>query len=423
MSFASSAVTFTSVYTDSAPGRVFWGANDELSDGGYVAESDPEQDPEEYEDDESEDGPVDYPMDRGDDGDDDDDDSSGDDTDDEDEEDEEEEEHLVSADSAIIVPAIKLVAPPEGTKPVIPPPSTDTTTTRARIIVWLQASIFLPSEAEVERLLVMPTPPPSPLTSLSPPSGGERLAKCTTPSAHSSPPLVPSPLLPSSVCPTQIQTLRMASTQALIDEVTVALPSPPLPPPIYIPPHVDRKDDILETELPPHKKSRLFALGLRYEVGESSTAKPIGGRGIDYGFVSTLDAEVRRRGIGEVGVIELVELHEHDTHDLYALVEDAQDSRTRISQRLTMDSQQVDLLMKDRIAHQETILIVEEEAYAVREAWAHSIGLSQAVHSDLHTHREQMQRAKMAELRETNRRHQAQMVETLRVMGDKTRNG
>nr|GEX71150.1 hypothetical protein [Tanacetum cinerariifolium] len=370
MSSASSAVTFTSVYTDSEPGRVFWGANDELSDGGYVAESDPEQDPEEYEDDESEDGPVDYPMDGGDDGDDDDGDSSGDDIDDEDEEDEEEEEHLASADFAIIVPAIKLVAPREGTKPVIPPPSTDTTTTGARITVRLQASISLPSEAEVERLLVMPTPPPLPLTSLSSPSGGERLAKCTTPSAHSSPPLVPSPLLPSSVCPTQIQTLRMVSTQALIDEVTVALPSPPLPPPIYIPPHVDRKDDILKTELPPHKKSCLFALGLRYEVEESSTAKPNGGRGIDYGFVSTLDAE------------------------------------------------QVDLLMEDRIAHQETILIVEEEAYAVREAWAHSIGLSQAVHSDLHTHREQMQRAKMAEHRETNRRRQAQMVETLRVMGD-----
>ncbi|GKG32068.1 hypothetical protein Tco_0427018, partial [Tanacetum coccineum] len=30
----SSAVTYTSVYTDSEPGRVFWGADEELSDGG-----------------------------------------------------------------------------------------------------------------------------------------------------------------------------------------------------------------------------------------------------------------------------------------------------------------------------------------------------------------------------------------------------
>nr|GEV70785.1 zf-CCHC domain-containing protein/DUF4219 domain-containing protein/UBN2 domain-containing protein [Tanacetum cinerariifolium] len=34
MSLASSAVTYTSVYTDSKSGRVFWGADEELSDGG-----------------------------------------------------------------------------------------------------------------------------------------------------------------------------------------------------------------------------------------------------------------------------------------------------------------------------------------------------------------------------------------------------
>ncbi|GKD62957.1 hypothetical protein Tco_1305065 [Tanacetum coccineum] len=201
---------------------------------GYVTESDPEEDPKEYEDDETEDGPVDYPMDGGDDGDDDDGDSSRDDADDEDED--EEVEHLAPADSAVVVPTVELVSLPEGTEP---------------------ASISLPPEAEVERLLAMPTQPPSPLTSLSPPSAMERLARCTTPSAHSSPPPVPSPLLPSSGCPTQTQTLRIASTQALIDAVTAALPSPsllPLPPSLYIPPPVDRRDDIRESEQPPHKR-------------------------------------------------------------------------------------------------------------------------------------------------------------------------
>nr|GEX83267.1 hypothetical protein [Tanacetum cinerariifolium] len=407
MSSASSAVTHTSVYTDSEPGRVFWGADEELSDRGsprvimygynglpMQPPHDPDYVPEpmhpEYiplEDEHvlsaeeqplppvvsptSDDGLVDYLMDGGDDGDDDDDDSSGDDTDNKDDEDEEdEEEHLASADSA-------------------------------------NASIPLPPEAEVERLLAMPTPPQSPLTSLSPPSIGERLARCTAPPAHSPPP-------------------------ALIDAVTAALPSPslpPLPPPLYIPPPVDHMDDIPETEMPPRKRSCFFALGSRYEIGESSIARPTRSRGIDYGFVSTIDAEARRRGIGEVGygikdtwvdpaeavpeiapmtlgevntrVIELAELHEHDTHDLYALLEDAQDSRTRISQRVTMDSQRVDFLMEDRIAHQKTILIVEEEAYAAREAWGHSIGLSQAVYYELQTYREQ-----------------AQMAEILRVMGD-----
>ncbi|GKG47183.1 hypothetical protein Tco_0504380, partial [Tanacetum coccineum] len=103
-------------------------------------------------------------MDGGEDGDDDDDDSPGDDADDEDEDEEDEdeedeEEHLAPADSAVV----ELVSPPEGTEPVIPPPSTDITTTVARITVRFQASISLPPEAEVERLLSMPTPPPSPL--------------------------------------------------------------------------------------------------------------------------------------------------------------------------------------------------------------------------------------------------------------------
>ncbi|GJV80653.1 putative reverse transcriptase domain-containing protein [Tanacetum coccineum] len=54
--------------------------------------------------------------------------------------------------------------------------------------------------------------------------------------------------------------------------------------------------------------------------------------------------------LGEVNtrVTELAELHDHDTQDLYALLEDAQDSRSRISQRVDMDSQRVDLLMGDR---------------------------------------------------------------------------
>ncbi|GKE82969.1 hypothetical protein Tco_1552969 [Tanacetum coccineum] len=328
MSFASSAVTYTSVYIDSEPGKAFWGADDEkVSEGGiprvivygydglpiqpvappsldyipgledpqtrpvpqdederepmfaqahdpdyvsepvypeyipledehvfpaeeqplppidsptaelpgYITESDPDEDPKEYEDDESEDGPVDYHMDGGDDGDDDDSDSSGDYADDEDEDEEDEEEHVAPADSAAVIPTVKLVSSLEGTKPVIPPPSTDISTTGARITVRLQASISLPPEAKVERLLAMTTP--------SPPSAGERLA-------------------------------RIAYTEALIDAVTVALPSPPLPPSLYLPPPIDRRDDIPEFEQPPRKRLCLSTLGSRYEIAESSTAIP-----------------------------------------------------------------------------------------------------------------------------------------------------
>ncbi|GKF76108.1 hypothetical protein Tco_0225552, partial [Tanacetum coccineum] len=139
---------------------------------------------------------------------------------------------------------------------------------------------------------------------------------------------------------------------------TTTLPSPPLPPSLYIPPPVDRRDDIPESEQPPRKRLCLSTLGSRYEIRESSTARPTKGRGIDYGFISTVDAEERRQGIrdvpeiapitvGEINtrVTEPAELHEHDTQDLYALLEDAYDSRYRISQRVDMDSQRVDLLM------------------------------------------------------------------------------
>nr|GEZ10947.1 putative reverse transcriptase domain-containing protein [Tanacetum cinerariifolium] len=264
-----------------APTTLEGGADEELSEGGYVAESDPEEDPEEYEDNETEDGPIDYPMDGGDD---DDGDSSRDDADEEDEE-EEEEEHLAPTDFAVVIPTDEL------------------------------ASISFPSEAEVERLLAMLTPSPLPFTSLSPPSTGERLARC------------------------------MALT---------ALPSPPLPLPLHMPPPIDRRDDILEIEMPPRKRLCLSTLGSRYEVGESSTARTTGGQRIDYGFVSTLDAEAKRRGIGEVG---------YDIRDTW-----------------------IDPV--ETVPEMAPITVGETE---------------------------------IAKLRETNRRHQAQMAETLQVIGDMRR--
>ncbi|GJR44474.1 putative reverse transcriptase domain-containing protein [Tanacetum coccineum] len=178
----------------------------------------------------------------------------------------------------------------------------------------------------------MTTLSPSPSISLSPPSAGERLVRCMAPPAHSSPPPVPSSLLPSSGCPTQIQTLRTASTQALIDVITIALPSLSLPPlllSLYIPPLVDHRDDIPKTEQLPRKRLCLSTLGSRYEIEESSTPRPTRGRGIDYGFVDPAEAvpEIAPITVEEVNtmVTELAELHEHDTHDLYALLEDAQD--------------------------------------------------------------------------------------------------
>ncbi|GJX39475.1 hypothetical protein Tco_0252778 [Tanacetum coccineum] len=216
----------------------------------------------------------------------------------------------------------------------------------------------------------------------------------------------------------------------------IPLPIPLLLPPLYIPPPVDRRDDIPESEQPSRKRLCLSTLDSRYDIGEGSTARP------------TRDPaeavpEIAHMTVVEVNarVTELAELHELDTQDLYALLEDSQDSRSRISQRVDMDSQRVDLLMGDRMTLQETVWMVEEEAYASREAWAHLIGLSQATHQELQTHRDhvyahgthiqahqaqlqlqstliqiqhqvyetrfQTQQAKIAALRESDRRHQA----------------
>ncbi|GJR10422.1 putative reverse transcriptase domain-containing protein [Tanacetum coccineum] len=275
---------------------------------GYITDSDPEEDLEEYEDEKTEDGPVDYPMDGGDDGDDDDGNSSRDDADDEDEDDKDKEEEEEEHFNA---PATSYIV-------------------------------------------------------------GERLARCMASPAHSSPPPVPSLLLPSSGCPIEIQTLRIASTQALIDAVTVALPSLSTSPyhhTLYISPPVDHRDDFPETELPLRKRLCLSTLAsdmrfrevLRYQDLSGDPAGRGGSPGVAH---MTRETSYTR-------VTELAELHEHDTQDF---------------------------------------LVVDGGGLASNRGLSLlSIRLSQ------------MQQAEIAALRESDCRRQAQMAETLRVMRDMRR--
>ncbi|GJV53352.1 putative reverse transcriptase domain-containing protein [Tanacetum coccineum] len=119
----------------------------------------------------------------------------------------------------------------------------------------------------------------------------------------------------------------LASIEARIAEYAAAptpsSPLPPLPSSLFIPPPVDRREDIPEAELPPHKRLCLTALTSRYEVGESSTVapRPTGGHRIDYGFIGTLDDETRRQ-----------RAEEQDTQDVYAVIEDTQDRQTQLFQ-------------------------------------------------------------------------------------------
>nr|GEU93200.1 reverse transcriptase domain-containing protein [Tanacetum cinerariifolium] len=235
---------------------------------GYVADSDPEEDPKE----DPEEDHADFPADRGDDADDDDDD------DDEepfkDEDDDEDEEHLALADSPV-VPVINPVSSAEdieafeideATPILVPSPRRHT----ARISVRPQTPVPWPSEAKVERHLALPILPSSPLTPLS-----------------SLLPQIPSP--PLLHVPTSLP-LSLS-------------PLPPLPASLSIPSQVDRREDTSEAKLPPRKRLCLTALTSRYEVGESLTdaPRPTGGHRVNYGFINTMDAKVRRQRAEEVG--------------------------------------------------------------------------------------------------------------------------
>nr|GEZ45691.1 hypothetical protein [Tanacetum cinerariifolium] len=278
---------------------------------------------------------------------------SGDDADEEDEEqdedhDDEEEEHPASADS------------------IPPPPALRVT---ARISSRPQPPTLSFTKEDAERFLAMPIPPPPPLTLLSSP-----LPQIPSPPLPASPPILPIPL------PAASPPLQLLSS--------------------------DRRADRPEVTLPPRKRlSIVHCMG--YEAGESlaaATARLIEGRRVDYGFVDSVEAEIRRRipediryGIRDTWIdprdvaeeealttlkgvntrlTELTAVQEHHTQDIYRVMEDTQGRQTEIFQR-------VEALVDDSQYHYETGQLVDQEAIVSREAWAYSIGLSSAVHFEL----------------------------------------
>ncbi|GKF71338.1 hypothetical protein Tco_0207452, partial [Tanacetum coccineum] len=153
---------------------------------------------------------------------------------------------------------------------------------------------------ETDELLAISSPPASPLSPWS-----------------SSPPQIPVPLSPP---PSPIRSLGYrAATIRMRTEAAATSHSLPLPPPFILsptrpdaPPPLptsvptsfpplllpsDRqREDRPEVNLPP-RMGLGIALGPRYEVGESSAAaatRPAGGLRADYGFVATMDRQIRR---------------------------------------------------------------------------------------------------------------------------------
>ncbi|GKA66421.1 hypothetical protein Tco_0766229 [Tanacetum coccineum] len=229
-----------------------------------------------------EEDPADYPTDR------------------DDDEEEEEEEHPAPADS-------------------VPPVHRMT----ARISIRDEPSISLPPREEVERLLALTTPPPSPLTPLSSP-----------------------------------------------------LPQIPSPPP-NSPTHIE----IPESCLPLWKRVHFASPTPSREVGESSAAgaarqdRPTISRDDPYsiaredlyGFVDMVDALLMvRQGVNQ-RVTDLATIVEEETTSMYGIIEDAQDDRSQLRGRVNM-------LYRDRPVHRRLAVMIEREAKMAREAW----GLSMA---------------------------------------------
>ncbi|GJV41612.1 hypothetical protein Tco_1420052 [Tanacetum coccineum] len=378
----------------------------------YVPESDPEADPEEDDDEDPEEDLVDYPADRGDEDDDMDieaDDNldieyEDDDIDIEADDDEEEEEHPALADSVVVVlpaddqaPSAEETEPFETDESAATPPPHPAYRVTARISIPALVPTPIWFDAEVARLLAISTPPSSSLSPWSSPLPhipSPPLPPIPSPSLPVSPPLpvsssvpVLSPSPPAS--PIRLLGYRAAMIR-LRAEVSSISHSLPLPPPIILshtrptapssgtpPLHLlstDRREDKPEVTLPPRKRLGI-ALGLAYEVGESSSAaaaRPAGGLRADYGFVATMDREIRRDPQRDVGygitdswdkIVETLqgapvstdtELGRHmtsfktrvkqDTDEIYTRLDDEQSRRQLLAGRLNM-------LFRDRRAH------------------------------------------------------------------------
>ncbi|GKA43830.1 hypothetical protein Tco_0736554 [Tanacetum coccineum] len=283
----------------------------------YVPESDPEADPEEDDDEDPEEDPVDYPADGGDDGDDEEGSSEDDEDDDMDieaDDDEEEEEHPAPADSVVVaLPATDQAPSAEETEPFETDESAATPPPHPAYRVTARISIPAPVPTPVWSDAEIPSPPlpsiPSPSLPISPPLPVSSLVHVLSPSPPTSPirslgyqaamirlrakaastshslPLPP----PFILSPTRSD--APSSGIPLPLPISVLTSSPPL-----LLPSASRKEDRPEVTLPPWKRLGI-ALSPRYEVGESSyaaAARPARGLRADYGFVATMDKEIRR---------------------------------------------------------------------------------------------------------------------------------
>ncbi|GKB23067.1 putative reverse transcriptase domain-containing protein [Tanacetum coccineum] len=144
----------------------------------------------------------------------------------------------------------------------------------------------------------------------------------------------------------------------------------------------------------------LSTLGSRYKIEESSTARPTRDRGVDYGFFSNIDAEVRRQGNSEVG---------YGIRDTWV---DPAEAVPEIAPMTVGEATHQELQ-----THRDHVYAYETHIQAHQTQLQLQGTLIQTQHQ-VHETRFQMQQDEIAVLRDTGHRRQARIVETLRVMRD-----
>ncbi|GKC33111.1 hypothetical protein Tco_1040405, partial [Tanacetum coccineum] len=178
-----------------------------------------------------------------------------------------------------------------------------------------------------------------------------------------------------------------------------------------------------------------------YKVRESSSAaaaKPAGGLRVDYGFVATVDREIRHNPERDVGygitdswdeIVETLqgvpvstdtELGRHmtafetrvrqDTDEVYTRLDDEQSQRQLLAGRLNM-------LFRDRHAHARTARLMETEARMSREAWGQSMDGSDLARIEVMSLRTIVlaQMSEIRELQDADRKRQAVISEMLKA--------
>ncbi|GJY98168.1 putative reverse transcriptase domain-containing protein [Tanacetum coccineum] len=345
------------------------------------------------------------------------------------EDEEEEEEHPAPADS-------------------VPPPV-------HHVTAWMSIRDEPPTpfryEAEIARLLDIPSPSPSPLSPWSSP-----LPQIPSPTLPVSSPVPVSPLpLPASptyplgyraamirqrvespstshslLLPPPIILSHTRASVAMMRAVALftyilasrsetppsetppLLPIPlPIPSPPLLLPFTNRRADRTEVCLPPRKRL-CIALGLR-EIRRDPE------RDVGYGITDTWD-EMLEGMLGapatnetELGqrMTNFVTTVRQDTDEIYGRLDEVQEARAVLSGRLN-------LLGRDRRSHAYTALLMEREARLSLEAWRRSMDASDTAHSEVEALRTTVlaEQTKIVALRAADRARQAQLIEILGLM-------